>query len=412
MRILTLHNKYKIRGGEDESSESEDSMLRSKGHAIFRYEQDNAVIGSTKLVQIAARTIYSGKSYHHIRELLRTLRPHLVDIHNFFPLISPSAYYACEAEGVPVVQTLHNYRLMCPGALVFREGKPCEDCLTKAFPYPGIQHRCYRNSAFGSATVAAMIGVHRLLNTWRDHVGMYITLTEFCRKKFIQAGLPAEKICVKPHFVYPDPGIGDGSGEFALFVGRLTPEKGPETLIRAWKLLQCQLTLKIIGEGPIGDSVAQQCRELACVECLGRRPVEEVYQLMGNAKILLFPSECYETFGRVAIEAFAKGTPVVLSDIGALSELVEHGRTGWYFPPGDAEALAAIVDHILTHQQILPAMRREARHEFETKYTAEINYLKSMEVFDEAISRSPHRNTAIPESIPSPAQAPSFIRVY
>jgi hypothetical protein len=196
MRILTLHNKYKIRGGEDESSETEDKLLRSHGHVIFRYEQDNAVIRSSNLVQIAGRTIYSGKAYHHTRALLRTLRPHLVDLHNFFPLISPSAYYACEAEGVPIVQTLHNYRLMCPGGLLFRDGKPCEDCLTKAFPYPGIQHKCYRNSALGSATVAAMIGVHRLLNTWRDRVSMYIALTEFCRNKFIQVGLPADKLRV------------------------------------------------------------------------------------------------------------------------------------------------------------------------------------------------------------------------
>ncbi|MGI8958242.1 MAG: glycosyltransferase [Bryobacteraceae bacterium] len=387
-------------------------MLRSRGHVIFRYEKDNVIIRSTNLAQIAGNTIYNCKSYRHIRDLLRTLRPHVVDLHNFFPLISPSAYYACEAEGVPVVQTLHNYRLICPGALFFRDGKPCEDCLGKPFPYPGIQHRCYRNSAFGSATVATMIGVHRLLNTWQDRVSLYVTLTEFCRRKFIEVGLPAGKIRVKPNFVYPDPGIGDGSGEFALFVGRLAPEKGIEALIRAWKLLKCRLPLKIIGEGPLGAYVAQQCDELPCIEWLGRQPVEEVYRVMGNAKFLVFPSEWYETFGRVAIEAFAKGTPVVLSDIGALSEMVEHGRTGWYFPPGNAEALAAVVDHILTHQQILPSMRREARHEFGTKYTAEINYVRSMEIFEESLSRSPRSGMESAESLPPSAQAPSFIRVY
>jgi glycosyltransferase involved in cell wall biosynthesis len=182
--------------------------------------------------------------------------------------------------------------------------------------------------------------------------------------------------------------------------------------MRAWNLVECRLALKIIGEGPMDEYVAQQCRELACVEWLGRRPVEEVHQLMGNAKFLVFPSECYETFGRVAIEAFAKGTPVVLSDIGALSEMVEHGRTGWYFPPGDAEALAAVVDNILTHEKLLPSMRREARREFEKKYTAEINYVKSMEIFDEVISHSRYPNTAPPESMPTSVNSPSFIRVY
>jgi glycosyltransferase involved in cell wall biosynthesis len=412
MRILTLHNKYKFRGGEDESSESEDSMLRSRGHAIFRYEQDNAAIRSTNLIQVAGRTIYSGKSYRRIRELLRVLRPQVVDLHNFFPLISPSAYYACEAERVPVVQTLHNYRLLCPSALFFRNGKPCEDCVGRAFPYPGIQHKCYHDSALGSAAVASMIGVHRLLNTWRDHVSMYITLTKFCRDKFIQAGLPADKLRIKPNFVYPDPGIGDGAEDFALFVGRLSPEKGLRTMFDAWEVLRCPIRLKIVGEGPMESEIAEECSNSPYIEWLGGQPPESVYELMGKAKFLVFPSECYETFGRVAIEAFAKGTPVVLSDIGALSEMVEHGRTGWYFPPGDAEGLAAIVDNILTHPQMLPCMRREARREFETKYTAEINYVRSIEIFDEVVSRSPHRNTASPESMVASTQTPSFIRVY
>jgi glycosyltransferase involved in cell wall biosynthesis len=412
MRILTLHNKYKFRGGEDESSETEDRVLRNYGHIIFRYEQDNSVIGSKNLVQIAGRAIYSSGSYTRVRELIRSLRPQVVDVHNFFPLISPSAYYACAAERVPVVQTLHNYRLVCPSALFFRDGKPCEDCLGKRFPYPGIQHRCYRGSALGSASVASMIGVHRLLNTWRDRVSIYITLTEFCRKKFIQAGLPADKICVKPNFVYPDPGVGDGSGDFALFVGRLAPDKGLRTMLHAWQLLRCPIHLAIVGEGPMQGDVAEQSSKSSYIQWLGRRPVEEVYELMGKAKFLVFPSESYETFGRVAIEAFAKGTPVIVSHIGAIAELVEHGRTGWHFQPRNAEALAAVVEHILTNPQLVPAMRREARREFEMKYTAEINYRRSMEIFNEAITRFPNSRTVGSDSLLSAAQADPFIRVY
>lgn len=410
MRILTLHNKYKFRGGEDESSESEDRVLRNYGHVIFRYEQDNAVIGSRSLVQIAGGAIYSRRSYRRVRELIRCLRPQVVDVHNFFPLISRSAYYACQAERIPVVQTLHNYRLACPSALFFRDGKPCEDCLGKHFPYPGIQHRCYRGSALGSATVASMIGFHRLLNTWRDRVSMYITLTEFCRTKFIQAGLPPNKIRVKANFVHPDPRPGDGLGGFALFVGRLSPEKGLVTMLHAWQLLRRPIHLAIVGEGPMESYVAEQCSKSTYIQSLGRLAVEEVYELMGKAKFLVFPSESYETFGRVTIEAFVKGTPVISSEIGAIAEFVEHGRTGWYFPPGNAEALAAVVDHIVANEQLLPAMRREARREFETKYTAEVNYRRSMEIFDEAISRFPQGHTTSPDLLSS-AQA-SSIRVY
>jgi glycosyltransferase involved in cell wall biosynthesis len=390
MRVLTLHNKYKIRGGEDESSESKDRMLRSRGHVVVRHERDNAVIRAGDLIQIAGSAIYSYQSYSRVRELIRALRPDIVDIHNFFPLISPSAYYACQAERVPVIQNLHNYRLLCPGATFFRDGGPCEDCLGKPFPYPGIQHRCYHSSAAGSAAVASMVGVHRLLETWQKQVTLYVALSEFCRKKFIEAGLPADRICVKPNFVDPDPKVGDASGNFALFVGRLVPEKGLQTLFRAWKLVKSAIPLKIVGEGPMAGYVAEQCRAFSKVEWLERKPIREVYDLMGQATFLVFPSEWYETFGRVAIEAFAKGTPVLISDIGAIAELVEEGRTGWRFRPGDAEDLAARVDQIMSSPHLLPAMGLEARREFEAKYTADGNYRLLMNIYDRAISLSQH----------------------
>ncbi len=408
MRILTLHNKYKFRGGEEESSESEDRVLRSHGHTIFRYEQDNAVIGPTNLVRIAARTIYNPVSYRRVRELIRCLRPQIVDVHNFFPLISPSVYFACEAEHVPIIQTLHNYRLLCPGALFFREGKPCEECLTKAFPYPGIQHKCYRGSTLGSATVASMIGVHRLVKTWQHRPSMYITLSNFSRNKFVQAGLAADKIRVKPNFVDPDPGPGTGTGGFALFVGRLAPEKGLQTMLRAWQLLRRPLPLKIVGEGPLQDYVMEQHFRSPYIQILGKLPARHVYQLMGKAAFLLFPSESYETFGRVAIEAFAKGTPVIVSDIGAIGEVVEHGRTGWRFPPGDANALSATVDHIVENQHLLPSMRREARREFETKYTGETNYRQLMDIFNETLTRCSSSNLPSIEI----QEASSAIAVY
>ena len=234
----------------------------------------------------------------------------------FFPLISPSVYYAAKAEKVPVVQTLRNYRLLCPSALFFREGKVCEDCLGKAVPYPGVIHGCYRESASASAAVAAMVIGHRLLKTWTSMVNKYITLTQFSQQKMIEGKLPAEKIVVKPNFVDPEPQVGTGSGGYAIYVGRLSIEKGIDTLLAAWAKLKTPIPLKIVGDGPLSEQVIKASKTSPHIEWLGRQPMDKVHQLMGEALFSVFPSKWYETFGRVAIEAFATGTPVVASRIG------------------------------------------------------------------------------------------------
>lgn len=310
----------------------------------------------------------------------------LVHVQNFFPLISPSVYYAAKAEKVPVVQTLHNYRLLCPNGLFFRDGHVCEDCLGKPVPWPGVLHACYRESRTATTAATVMLTTHRIMRTWTEMVDVYIALTEFARQKFVQGGIPAEKIVVKPNFVHSDLGCGEGRGGYALFVGRLSTEKGVDTLLAAWKLLAGQLPLKIVGDGPLSSQVTEAVKKLDCVEWLGRRPVQEVYALMGNAMLLIFPSKWYETFGRVAIEAFAKGTPVIAANIGAITELIEHGRTGFLFCPGDSEDLAAKVKWALAHPRELTQMRREARSEFESKYTAKENYRRLMEIY--ALARS------------------------
>ena len=240
-------------------------------------------------------------------------------------MISPAAYYAARAENVRVVQTLHNFRILCPNAIFFREGRPCEDCLGRSIPWPGVVHKCYRGSRTASAASAAMLIAHRTLGTWQKAVDVFIALTQFSRKKFIQGRLPAEKIAVKANFVYPDPGIGAGTGEYAVFVGRLSAEKGLDTLLDAWKVLRENVALKIVGDGPLAAIVEEAAANDSRIEWLGRKSAEEVYALIGQAKFLLCPSNCYENFGRVIVEAFVKGTPVVASDLGAMAELVDHG---------------------------------------------------------------------------------------
>lgn len=381
MHILSVHSRYQIRGGEDECHEAEVSLLREMGHFVEVYEENNDRVAALGNLRMAVRTIWSEEAHQIVSRRLTEQPYDVVHVQNFFPLISPAVYHAAKAKGVPVVQTLHNYRLLCPNALFFRDGRVCEDCLGKPIPLPGVQHACYRGSRAATGVVSAMLSVHRAIHTWTEMVDVYIALTEFARQKFIEGGLPAEKIKVKPNFVHPDPGIGEGRGGYALFVGRLSVEKGLDTLLAAWDNLGENIPLKIVGDGPLAGQVAEAAKRLPYVEWLGRKPMSEVHELMGEASVLIFPSKWYETFGRVAVEAFAKGTPVIAANIGAIAELIEHDRTGLHFRPGDPEDLAAKVEWILAHPAELSQMRREARAEFEAKYTAQKNYQQLIKIY-------------------------------
>lgn len=381
MRILSVHNYYQIRGGEDECHEAEIDLLREQGEEVDVYEEDNKSITSHNQLQIATQTIWSQAAYQELKQRLTQKKYDVVHVQNFFPLISPSIYYAAKECGVPIVQTLHNYRLLCPNALFFRNGQVCEDCLGKVLPYPGIVNRCYRENRVASAGVTALLTTHRLLNTWTDTVDLYIALTEFARQKFIQGGLPAEKIVVKPHFVHPDPGAGQGQGGYALYVGRLSVEKGLDTLLEAWQQLEPSIPLKIVGDGPLAEQVQQAAQQNPKVEWLGRKPMPEVHALMGDAMVLIMASKWYETFGRVVIEAFAKGTPVIAANIGAIAELVTPEQTGLLFRPGDSADLAQKVTWLLTHPEKRTQMRQAARQEFEAKYTAAANYQQLMRLY-------------------------------
>ncbi|NEQ38352.1 MAG: glycosyltransferase family 4 protein [Okeania sp. SIO3I5] len=387
MRILSIHNLYQIRGGEDESRETEERLLRAKGHHVDVYEENNKRVPTLGKLQLAFRTIWSVESYKTVRNLLRKGNYDLIHVQNFFPLISPSVYYAAKAEGVPVVQTIRNYRLLCPNSQFFREGRVCEDCLGKFVPWPGVLHACYRDSRPTTAVVAAMLTVHRIMATWEKMVDVYITLTEFASQKLIEGGLPSNKIVVKPNFVLSDPGPGAGSGGYALFVGRLSREKGLDTVLGAWELLQEKIPLKIVGDGPLAEMVQEAALRIPEVEWLGRRPLPEVYELMGEAKFLIFSSEWYETFGRVAVEAFAKGTPVIAANIGAIAELVESGHTGLLFRPGDRQDLIRQIEYAHTHPEELMQMRRKARAEFEAKYTPEENYRQLMRIYQNLVNK-------------------------
>lgn len=388
MKILMSHNYYRHPGGEDSVFHREQEMLRSAGHEVVEYTRHNNEIVDSILpnVRVGIRTSWAWDSEHQLRAILQAEKPQVAHFHNTFPLISPAAYYACREARVPVVQSLHNARFICPGATFYREGKVCQDCLGRVVPWPGIVHGCYHDSSLRTAGMAGMLTVHRLLGTWRKAVDAYIVFTEFFRKKFIAAGFPAERIFLKPHFLLSDPGVRQRQGDYALYIGRLAPEKGVRTLLEAWTLLDDHFPLRIVGDGPNRASLEALTQQghLSNVVFDGWILPEHLQSIMKDAAFLVFPSEYHEAFGIAIIEAFAWGIPVFTSRMETMVELVEDGKTGFHFTPGDPRDLAAKVEWALAHPKEMEAMGRAARAEYEAKYTAERNYQLLMEIYSRA----------------------------
>ncbi|MCU0534006.1 MAG: glycosyltransferase family 4 protein [Hydrococcus sp. Prado102] len=385
MRILTVHNYYQYQGGEEQVFQSESELLEANGHQVWRYTLDNDRIGKMSSLSLLGKTLWNHQVYQELRSLIRQEQIQIAHFHNTFPLISPSAYYACKAEGIPVIQTCHNYRLLCGNGMFLRDGKVCEDCLGKLIPMPSIQHKCYRNSQTASMGVATMLTAHRLANTWNQKVDRYIALTEFARQKLIQGGIPGEKIAVKPNFVDPDPGYGEGNGGYALFVGRLSQEKGIDLLLSAWKQIGDRIPLKIVGDGPLAEQVAAAVNSASNLLWVGRKSMEEVYTLMKGATFLVFPSRWYEGLPRTIIEAFAVGTPVIAPNLGSMSSLIARGETGLHFQAGCMEDLVNSLIWATHHSEAMIRMRQRVRFEFIHKYTAEESYRKLMEIYTQAL---------------------------
>ncbi len=388
MKILSIHNKYLNIGGEDISKESEEAILRDNGIEVDIYEEDNKKIEEIGYLKTAIRTIWSRESYRDISELIKKNNYSLIHVQNFFPLISPSVYYAAKKLNVPVIQTLHNYRLICPNGLLFNSNKICEKCIGKMFPWPGVINKCYRNSSIMTIPPALMIFFHQIIKTWQKKVDAFIALTNFEKNKYIEGGFPEDKIYVKPNFVYPDPGQGNGKGDYAIYVGSLTLEKGIKTLIDSWENLLINKKLKIIGVGPLKDYVINKASNNKNIDYLGFKKVNEIYNLIGEAKILIFPVEGLETFGRVIIESFARGTPVIVPNIGASAEIVKENQTGLLYKMGCRKDLENKILWVFTHDKEIKEMRKRCRQEFESKYTAEKNLKLLLEIYRHMINKN------------------------
>jgi glycosyltransferase involved in cell wall biosynthesis len=394
MKILSVHNSYQNPGGEDQVFAQETDLLRSHGHEVLLYRASNDQVKGKNRLVLLGDTIWNKQIHAELRALMHRETPDIVHVHNTFPVISPAVYYAANEEGIPVVQTLHNYRMLCPAATFFRDGHVCEDCLGKRIPWPGVVHACYRGSRLTTAAAAAMLATHNYKETWSKTVSAYIALTDFARNKFIQGGFPEEKIFIKPNYLQSDPRPGEGRGNYAFFVGRLTPEKGIETMLAAWKEIGHELPLQMAGDGPLAPEVQKASREMESVTWLKYLPRAEILERMKNASVLILPSTWYEGFPMIVAEAFAAGLPVIASNLGSLSSIVDHHRTGLHFEAGQASSLVEAVRWWLAHPAEAILMRSQARLEYETRYTAEVNYQQLMQIYQAALDRCAGRESA------------------
>ena len=392
MKIVIVHNTYQQQGGEDIVVAAESAMLERNGHTIIRYSRSNdeiAAMTGVRRLLLVKDIIRSEQSKQQLYALLRNERPDLVHVHNTFMMISPSIFESCRDAGVPSVQTLHNYRLLCPGWTLSRKGTVCEECLEHGL-WRSVLHGCYRDSRWMTAAVAMMLQTHRVNRTWQDSVDSYVALTNFARSKFIQGGLPAAAIHVKPNFLDFDPGERTSAGRYMLFVGRLSDEKGVKVLLKAWEKLSSSIPLVIIGDGPLRSRLEGQASSagLTNITFAGWQSRTAIFEALRNAAALVVPSLCYEGLPMTIIESFACGTPVICSSLGSMAEIVESGRTGLHFRPADETDLAGRLDWAWEHQQELAEMGHAARRDFERLYTAETNYKLLLEIYEKAIAHA------------------------
>lgn len=379
LNVLVAHNVYQQRGGEDSVVEAEIDLLRARGHAVHLYNRSNEDIANMPKASAALQALWSQQTIRELAALMHSFQPDVIHVHNTFPLMSPSLYWAASRAGVPVVQTLHNFRLLCPQAMFLREGKVCEECLGK-LPWRGAVRGCYRGSKAQSTVLAGMVTLHRALGTWQNKVTRYIALNDFCRNKFIEGGLPADRIAVKPNFVDFDAPAASARSGF-LFVGRLSAEKGVDVLVNAARALD-SATVRVAGTGP----EAALLLGVPGMEALGALSGDAVRAEMSQAMALVLPSICYENFPRTLVEAYGSCMPVIASRHGAMAELVQDGITGLLFDPGNAQDLADKMRWAQDHPQQIANMGLNARALYESEFTAERNYAQLIEIYKDAIA--------------------------
>lgn len=383
--MLIVHNSYQLTGGEDVLVESERSMLVGAGHKVETLVVSNNEVQSTADKISVASNLVRGRSNitSEFRDTLSRFRPDVVHVHNFFPLLTNAVHSAARDAGFPIVQTLHNYRLFCAAGTFLRRGEICELCVSRSNIH-AITNRCYRNSLVGSAAVALFQRIAVKGNGLVTDVDCFIALTNFARDKFIECGLPPERIAVKPNFVRSGPtvSVAQSTKPQVLYVGRLSKEKGVHVLVEAWREIP-DFQLIIAGDGP--ERAALENMAMPNVHFLGHCNRAQVTELMQSSRLLVMPSLCYEGCPLSMLEAMAESLPVVASNIGALGEIIQSGVNGETFKPGDASDLIAVLRKILADPCHLDRLRSGARKAFERSYSEEVNLSQLEGIYEQQI---------------------------
>lgn len=383
-KILIVHNYYQIPGGEDTVVRNEKELLEQHGHKVVLYTRNNRELknfSKGRKLLLPFTTVFNPRTYREIKRIIREEQIDLVHVHNTLNLISPAVYYAARSCRKPVVQTIHNFRLLCPGATFYRDGHICEDCVQQGLQC-AVKHSCYRNSRMQTLACVINLKFHRMTGIYRQiH---YICLTEFNRGKLLQLpGLKPEQVDVKPNFALQKESKEVTAGEredFFLYAGRLDPLKGVQPLLEAWTRMGEQAPKLIMcGSGPLED----WCREtiekhhLSSVDFRGQTPWEEVQKLMEKARAMILPTQWYEGFPMTIVEAYSKGTPVIGPDMGNVGDLILEGRTGWKYNPKQTEGLEKVIRKAAEEG----LDNKEIQTYYEQMFGAECNYQKLMQIY-------------------------------
>ena len=388
-RILILHTRYRLAGGEDRVFNEEAEMLRLRGHDVDCLELSNDPLTRIGGLRAAATTVWNRTSARALQKRIAAFKPDVVHVHNDFPWTSPSVYPAAARTGAAVVLTLHNFRNLCVNGLFFRDGRVCEACLHDPLSKSAIRHACYHDSRTATAAAAARRLVHTTRGTWRRDVSLFLAPTALVRDRHVAGGFPAHRMVIKPHFVRGNPAVGTGRGGYALFVGRLMPDKGLDRLLEAWRDLPGMLRLRIVGDGPLRDAAEAAAADPARrIDLLGPQPPDTIHGLLQDAAFAIVPSPVYESFGRVVVEAFAAGTPVLAPDHGSPGVLIDHGTTGWTYRFDDPDALHHRLAVLLADPQPGAALRPAARTTFESRFTEDANYVQLIAAYEKAIANA------------------------
>ena len=340
MKILIVHNSYKQSGGEDTVVEQEIASLRNNSCDVIEYRRNNNEANNFPLYKkmlIPIQSVWSHYAQNELRQIITKERPNIVHFHNTFFLISPSIYWLCKGMRIPVVQTLHNYRLVCPRADLFRNNSPCELCITKTFPFPALYYKCYHESIVDTTLVSSITAFHKLIRTYQKCIDAFIVFSEFASQKFVAGGLPESKIFIKPNFIDIQTYSKKAeSGSYFLFVGRYSKEKNIRFLIESWKSLE-EIPLKLVGDGPEYYDVMNNVQKFnrGNIEILGHQKRTAVFELMKDARALVFPSAWYEGFPMTILEAFSSSLPVIATDLGIMKEMIQHQKNGLLFSLND-----------------------------------------------------------------------------